>query len=52
MANAMDAFRAMLDGDAPVDRPDLVVSFEEINALVGFDALVALEERYAAADEG
>ncbi len=47
MFNAMDAFMDMVAGDQPVDRPDLLVSFEEINDLVGFDELAALERAYA-----
>ncbi|WP_108658216.1 isocitrate lyase/PEP mutase family protein [Acuticoccus kandeliae] len=47
MTNAMDAFQTMLAGDTPIDRPDLLVSFDELNALTGYDRLVALEERYA-----
>ncbi len=47
MINAMDAFTEMVAGDEPVDRPDLLVSFEEINDLVGLDALVAMEQEYA-----
>ncbi len=47
MMNAMDAFKGMLAGDQPVDRPDLLVSFEELNKLVGFDELTAMDERYA-----
>ena len=47
MMNGMDAFKAMLAGDEPVDRPDLLVSFEELNKLVGFDELTAMDERYA-----
>jgi len=46
MMNAMDAFTGMLDGDEPTDRPDLLVSFDEINELVGFNELTELEERY------
>ncbi len=51
MMNAMDAFMDMLDGDEEVDRPDLVVSFDEINALTGFEALTAMEAKYAAGDD-
>lgn len=47
MINAMDAFMEMVAGDQPVDRPDLLVSFDEINDLVGFDELAALERAYA-----
>jgi len=47
MMNAMDAFKNMLAGSEPIDRPDLMVSFEELNALTGFDELDAMDERYA-----
>ena len=50
MGNAMDAFMDMVAGDQPVDRPDLLVSFEEINDLVGFDELAALERDYASTE--
>lgn len=47
MMNGMEAFKGMLAGSEPVDRPDLLVSFEELNALTGFDELTAMDERYA-----
>ncbi len=47
MMNAMDAFKEMLAGDQPIDRPDLLVSFEDLNKLTGFDDLTAMDERYA-----
>jgi 2-methylisocitrate lyase-like PEP mutase family enzyme len=47
MMNAMDAFKGMLAGSEAVDRPDLLVSFEELNRLTGFDELTAMDERYA-----
>lgn len=47
MMNAMDAFTDMLDGDEPVERPDLLVSFKDLNALVGIEFLDDLEEKYA-----
>ena len=47
MTNAMDAFQGMLGSGEEVDRPDLLVSFEEINKLVGYDTLKDLEGRYA-----
>jgi 2-methylisocitrate lyase-like PEP mutase family enzyme len=50
MINAMDAFTGMLEGDEPTDRPDLLVSFDEINDLVGFNELTELEARYAAGE--
>jgi 2-methylisocitrate lyase-like PEP mutase family enzyme len=47
MTNAMDAFQGMLGSGEEVDRPDLLVSFEEINKLVGYDTLTDMERRYA-----
>lgn len=47
MTNAMDAFQDMLGSGKEVDRPDLLVSFEEINKLVGYDTLSDMEGRYA-----
>ncbi|MEL0021048.1 MAG: hypothetical protein VW709_14335, partial [Rickettsiales bacterium] len=47
MMNAMAAFNEMLAGDEPVDRPDLLVSFGELNALTGFDELEKMDEKYA-----
>jgi 2-methylisocitrate lyase-like PEP mutase family enzyme len=46
MNNAMTAFKEMLTTGKPVDRPDLLVSFEELNGLLGMDELQRLEQRY------
>ena len=48
MMNAMDVFQEMVASDEEVDRPDLLVSFDEVNKLVGYDTLTEMEERYAA----
>lgn len=50
MMNAMDALDEMLAGDAPIDRPDLLVGFDEINALTGYDILTDMDNRYGVAD--
>ena len=50
MMNAMDALTDMIAGDEPVERPDLLVPFKDLNALMGMEQLDDLEERYAAAD--
>jgi len=50
MANAMDALGEMIEGDEPVERPDLLVPFKDLNSLVGIDYLDELEDRYAAKD--
>jgi len=47
MKNAMSAFQEMLAGEEPVDRPALLVSFDELNTLVGFDRLTEMDEIYA-----
>ena len=50
MMNAMAAFNDMLAGDKPIDRPDLLVSFNELNTLTGFDELDQLDPKYSFAD--
>jgi 2-methylisocitrate lyase-like PEP mutase family enzyme len=48
MMNAMKVFtEEVVAGNEVVDRPDLLVSFEELNALMGFDQLDELERRFA-----
>jgi len=48
MMNAMQVFKdEVVDKNNVVDRPDLVVSFGEINALMGLDDLEALEQQFA-----
>ena len=47
MMNALDVFKSdVLGENKSVDRPDLSVSFEEINDLMGMDVLDELEKRY------
>lgn len=46
MKNAMAALQESIDTGKVVDRPDLLVSFEELNELVGFNDLRELENRY------
>jgi 2-methylisocitrate lyase-like PEP mutase family enzyme len=46
MKNAIDAVQESLRSGEVVDRPDLLVPFEELNALVGMDELDRLEQRY------
>jgi hypothetical protein len=50
MMNAMAAFIDMLAGDAPIDRPDLLVSFDELNAFTSFDELNRMDEKYSVAE--
>jgi 2-methylisocitrate lyase-like PEP mutase family enzyme len=46
MKNAMAVFRQMVDTGEVIERPDLAVSFEEINSLMGFDDVQAIEQRF------
>ena len=46
MMNAMDALGEMIEGEEPVERPDLLVPFNDLNKLVGIDYLDNLENRY------
>jgi 2-methylisocitrate lyase-like PEP mutase family enzyme len=46
MKNALAALGESLRTGAVVDRPDLLVSFEELNELVAMPELEALEQRY------
>ncbi len=51
MRNAIGAFKESMASGNPVDRPELVVSFEELNGLLGFEEIRALEQRYLTADQ-
>jgi 2-methylisocitrate lyase-like PEP mutase family enzyme len=46
MMNALDAFAGAVDADQPVQRPDLLVTFDELNRLMGLDQLHELESRF------
>jgi 2-methylisocitrate lyase-like PEP mutase family enzyme len=46
MNKAIAAFQQMLATGEAVDRPDLLVSFDELNDLVGWAELQRLEQRY------
>ncbi|HEY7384796.1 MAG TPA: oxaloacetate decarboxylase [Beijerinckiaceae bacterium] len=46
MMNALDAFAGTVDADQPVQRPDLLVTFDELNRLMGLDQLHELESRF------
>jgi 2-methylisocitrate lyase-like PEP mutase family enzyme len=46
MMNAMEAFARSVETGEVVDRPDLTVSFEELNDLMGFGFLTDLERRH------
>ena len=48
MMNAMAVFKTeVVEGNKVVDRPDLLVSFDELNELMGLDVLDELERRYS-----
>jgi 2-methylisocitrate lyase-like PEP mutase family enzyme len=50
MMNAMAAFNDMLSGDKPIDRPDLLVSFNELNTLTSFKVLDQIDPKYSFAE--
>ena len=45
MQNGLGALQQAMRSNAPVERPDLLLSFEELNTLVGFDEFQALERK-------
>ena len=47
MKHGMAALRAAMQSPTVLERPELAVSFEELNALVGFAELQERERRYA-----
>jgi 2-methylisocitrate lyase-like PEP mutase family enzyme len=47
MINALEAFAPTIAADKPVQRPELLVPFEELNELMGLKELEALEARWA-----
>lgn len=51
MKNAIVAVQESLRSGQVVDRPDLLVPFEELNALVGMEELNQLEQRYLTPDQ-
>jgi len=46
MINALEAFAPTITADTPVQRPDLLVPFGELNELMGLRELEALEARW------
>ena len=47
MINAIQVLKGeVIEGNRVVDRPDLLVSFEELNSLMGFEALDELERSF------
>jgi 2-methylisocitrate lyase-like PEP mutase family enzyme len=51
MRNAMRALLEGAESGQAVDRPDLAISFEELNSLMGFDQIQELEGRYLTPEE-
>ena len=46
MKNGLAALQESLNSGRAVERPDLAVSFEELNTLMGFDEVQAIERRF------
>jgi 2-methylisocitrate lyase-like PEP mutase family enzyme len=46
MKNGLTALQQTIDSGEVVERPDLAVSFEELNALVGLDDVQKIEQRF------
>jgi 2-methylisocitrate lyase-like PEP mutase family enzyme len=46
MKRALEAGRESIASGDAVDRPELLVDFEELNSLMGFDAIKQMEQRY------
>jgi len=46
MKNGLAALQESLETGKVVERPDLAVSFEELNTLVGFDEVQSIEKRF------
>jgi hypothetical protein len=51
MTKALGALKESLDTGRVVERPDLVVSFEELNELMGFSWVQDVERRYLTEDQ-
>jgi len=51
MKVGLEVLQRSIDGGQVIERPDLLVSFEELNTLVGFDELQALERRFLTKDQ-
>jgi hypothetical protein len=47
MKNALAAFAEILDAARATERPDLLVNFQELNALMGLSELDKLERRFS-----
>ena len=51
MKNGLAALQESIDTGQVVERPELAVSFEELNSLVGFDEVQAIERRFLTQDQ-
>ncbi|MBM3357605.1 MAG: isocitrate lyase/PEP mutase family protein [Betaproteobacteria bacterium] len=51
MKNGLAALQQSIDTGEVVERPELAVSFEELNTLVGFDDVQAIERRFLTQDQ-
>ncbi len=51
MKHALGALGESLKTGEVVERPDLLVSFEELNTLVGFDEVQAIEKKFLTKDQ-
>ena len=47
MQNGLDALQQAIRNKEPIERPELLVSFEELNSVVGFDEFKSLEHKLA-----
>jgi len=47
MQHGLAALREAMATPQPIERPELLASFEELNTLVGFDEFKALEQKLA-----
>lgn len=46
LKNSLEAFEKTLNEDVVTQRPDLLVSFEELNGLMGLDSVKTLEQKF------
>ena len=51
MKNGLAALQQSIETGEVVERPELAVSFEELNTLVGFDDVQAIERRFLTKDQ-
>jgi hypothetical protein len=51
MRRAIDTLLEGVETGLPPDRPDLSVSFEELNSLLGLDEIQEIEARYLTQDD-